>query len=167
MKVEGELALTTAYLQRADEIVSRYPVEKRSAVMMLLHQWQEAFGYISEQGIAWIAERLGLTKINVLEVVTFYPMYRQHPAGRIQFKVCRTLSCLLGGSAELYEHLQKKCGVGEPDAHGLCLSPDGKYSVEFVECLASCGTAPVMMVNDDFHEGVTLAKAEELLAHHA
>ena len=130
---------------------------------MLLHQWQEAFGYISEQAFEWIAGKLEVQKINVAEVVTFYPMYRQHLAGKIQFKVCRTLSCMLGGSYELCEHLKKKCRVGEPDEHGLCVSPDGKYSVEFVECLASCGTAPVLMVNDDTYEAVTNQKVDDLV----
>ena len=101
--------------------------------------------------------------INILELVTFYPMFRQHPAGKIQIKVCRTLSCALGGSYALHDYLQRKCNVGKPDAHGLAVSADGKYSVEFVECLAACGTAPVIMINDDFHENVTNSHADELL----
>jgi NADH-quinone oxidoreductase subunit E len=159
------VVVSEAFQQEADAIVARYPVSKRSAVLMLLHQWQEAHGHISEHAITWIARRLDLQEINVLEVVTFYPMFRQHPAGQVQFKVCRTLPCMLGGSYELYDHLKKRCGVGEPDEHGLAVSPDGQFSVEFVECLASCGTAPVMMVNDDFYEGVTLTKADELVKH--
>jgi len=91
-------------------------------------------------------------------------MFRQHPAGKIQVKVCRTLSCALGGGYALHDYFRKKCQVGEPDAHGLAISEDGKYSVEYVECLASCGTAPVIMINDDFYENVTHPRADELLS---
>ena len=86
------------------------------------------------------------------------------PAGKIQIKVCRTLSCALGGGYALCDYFRDKCKVGEPDAHGLAISEDGKYSVEFVECLAACGTAPVMMINDDFFENITHQGADDLLA---
>jgi NADH-quinone oxidoreductase subunit E len=160
----GELPpLSSDFLQQTDELISHYPVSPRSATMPLLHLWQETFGYISPAGIIWIAEKLDLQPINVLELVTFYPMFRQEPAGRIQIKVCRTLSCALGGSYALCDHLRRKCGTGEPDAHGIARSPDGTYSVEFVECLADCGLAPVIMINDDHHEAVTPQRADELL----
>ena len=148
---------------QADELITHYPVSKRSASLPLLHHWQETFGYISPAGIEWIAAKLGLQPINILELVTFYPMFREHPIGKIQIKVCRTLSCALMGSYALCDHFRQKCGTGEPDAHGIATSPDKKYSVEFVECIASCGTGPVIMINDDFHENVTPARAEELL----
>jgi len=155
--------LPPGFEAQADELITHYPVSKRSASLPLLHLWQETFGYISAEGIEWIAEKLSLQPINILELVTFYPMFRQHPAGKIQIKVCRTLSCALGGAYALRDYFAKKCGTGEPDAHGLALSADGKYSVEFAECLASCGTAPVIMINDDFYESVTHPLADELL----
>ena len=157
-------ALPKGFEAQADELITHYPVSKRSASLPLLHLWQETFGYVSPEGIEWIAAKLGLQPINILELVTFYPMFRQHPAGKIQIKVCRTLSCALGNSYALCDYFRKECGVGEPDAHGLAISPDGKYSVEFVECLAACGTAPVIMINDDFYEAVTQRRADELLA---
>jgi NADH-quinone oxidoreductase subunit E len=157
------IALPEGFEKQTDEIITHYPVSKRSASLPLLHQWQEAFGYISPEGIEWIAHKLDLQPINILELVTFYPMFRQHPAGKIQIKVCRTLSCALGGAYKLCDHFRDKCKVGEPDAHGLAMSEDGQYSVEFVECLAACGTAPVIMINDDFYENVTHAAADELL----
>lgn len=141
--------------------IKKYP-EKRSASLMLLHAIQEHFGHVSKEAIEWIAAKLDLQPINVYELVTFYPMFRQEPAGDNIIKVCRTLSCALGGSKELHEHFCKKLGL-DPKAHGLQTSKDGKFSVEFVECLASCGTAPVMMCNDDFYEGVSLEKADEIL----
>ncbi len=145
-----------------DELITHYPV-KRSASLMLLHALQEHFGYISTETTLWVARKLGLQPINVHELVTFYPMFRQAPAGKHQIKICRTLSCALGGSHKLHEHFCNKLGL-DPHAHGLQTTPDGKFSVEFVECLAACGTAPVMMCNEDFHEGVTNAKADEIVS---
>ena len=144
-----------------DELITHYPV-KRSSSLMLLHAIQERMGWISPAAIEWTAAKLGLQAINILELVTFYPMFRQEPVGKFQIKVCRTLSCALGGSYELHEHFCKKLGL-DAHAHGPQTTKDGKVTVEFVECLASCGTAPVMMCNDAFHEGVTTAKADEIL----
>ncbi len=144
-----------------DELITHYP-QKRSASLMLLHAVQEHFGHISRDAVEWIAKKLELQPINIHELVTFYPMFRQEPAGRHQIKVCRTLSCALGGSHKLYDHFCTKLGL-DAHKHGLQTTPDGKFSIEFVECLASCGTAPVMMCNDDFHEGVTAQKADEIL----
>lgn len=147
---------------RINELVTHYPV-KRSASLMVLHALQEHFGFISKGAIEWTARKLGLQPINILELVTFYPMFRQEPAGRFHFKICRTLSCALGGSHELHRHLCEKLGL-DPHAHGPQTTPDGRFTVEFVECLASCGTAPVMMVNDDLHENVSLSKAGEIMS---
>jgi NADH-quinone oxidoreductase subunit E len=144
-----------------DELITHYP-QKRSASLMLLHAVQEHFGYLSKDAIEWIARKLELQPINVYELVTFYPMFRQQPAGKYVLKVCRTLSCALGGSHKLHEHFCKKLGL-DSHGHGLQTTKDGKFSVEFVECLASCGTAPVMMCNEDFFEGVSNEKADQIL----
>ena len=144
-----------------DELITHYPV-KRSASLMLLHALQEHFGWISPEAVEWTAKKLGLQPINIHELVTFYPMFRQEPAGKYQIKVCRTLSCALGGSKQLHEHFCQKLGL-DAHKHGLQTTKDGKFSIEFVECLASCGTAPVMMCNEDFYEGVSNAKADEIV----
>jgi NADH-quinone oxidoreductase subunit E len=144
-----------------DELITHYPV-KRSASLMLLHALQEHFGYLSKQAIEWTAAKLGLQPINIYELVTFYPMFRQEPIGKYHLKVCRTLSCALGGSYKLHEHLCDKLGL-DSHAHGAQTTKDGKFTVEFVECLASCGTAPVMMCNEAFHEGVTHGKADQIV----
>ena len=136
-----------------DELITHYP-KKRSASLMLLHAMQEHFGYISRQAVEWIAAKLELQPINVYELVTFYPMFQPEAGGQVSFEVCRTLSCALGGSYKLHEHFCQKLGL-DPHAHGAQTTKDGKFTVEFVECLAGCGTAPVMMCNDAFHEGVT------------
>jgi len=145
-----------------DELLTHYP-QKRSASLMVLHAVQDQFGWISHEAIEWISRKLELQPINIYELVTFYPMFRQEPAGRYQIKICRTLSCALGGSYRLHEHFCEKLGL-DPEKHGLQTTTDGKFSVEFVECLAGCGTAPVMMCNDDFYEGVSPHNADKILA---
>lgn len=169
-------------LAKIEEAIAHYPVSKRSATLPLLHLWQERYGFISDDAIAWIAAKLELEPINVFELVTFYPMFRRELAGKTHIRICRTLSCALGGAYELRERVAKAAGIdlgkfeadqartivhGHPHnpGHGnpIAVSPDGKYSMEFVECLASCGTAPVAMVNDCLKENVSLEKAAELL----
>jgi NADH-quinone oxidoreductase subunit E len=144
-----------------DELITHYPV-KRSASLMVLHAIQEHFGWISEEAVEWTAKKLELQPINIYELVTFYPMFRQRPMGKYQIKVCWTLSCALGGSHQLHKHFCEKLGL-DYRKHGPQTTKDGKFTVEFVECLAGCGAAPVMMVNDDFHEAVSHAKADEIL----
>jgi len=155
-------AVTKEFEAEMDELVTHYP-QKRSATLMFLHAIQERFGHVSDEAVEWTAKKLDLQPINVFELVTFYPMFRQEPVGKFQIKVCRTLSCALGGSHELRDHFCQKLGL-DPKEHGAQTTKDGKFTVEFVECLASCGTAPVVMVNEDFYEGVSKAKADEILA---
>ena len=144
-----------------NELISHYP-QKRSASLMLLHALQEHFGWLSKDAIEWTARKLELQPINVYELVTFYPMFRQEPVGKHVIKVCRTLSCALAGSARLHAHFCGKLGL-DSHKHGIQTTPDGKFSVEFVECLASCGTGPVVMCNEQFHEAVSPAKADQIL----
>jgi NADH-quinone oxidoreductase subunit F len=174
--------LPAELLAKIEEAISHYPVSKRSASLPLLHLWQEHFGFVSDEAVTWIAAKLELEPINVLELVTFYPMFRRVPAGSTHIRICRTLSCALGGAYELRERVAKAAGIdlaafladqqktvshGHPHnpghGHPIAISPDGKYSMEFVECLASCGSAPVAMVNDKFKEGIGLDQAAELL----
>ena len=149
-----------------DEVVTHYPVSKRSAALPLLHLLQEHFGYLSEEAITWVAARLDLEPINILELVTFYPMFRREPAGKHHIRVCRTLSCAMAGSYSLLDTFCKHAKIASEhgDKAHLLKSSDGKYSIEFVECLASCGTGPVCMINDDFYEAVSEESVPELLA---
>jgi len=144
--------------QRIDEVITHYPV-KRSATLPLLHLIQEDVGHISDEAIAWIAQKLELQPINVLEVVTFYPMFRRAPIGRRHIKVCRTLSCALSGGYKTCDTFEK-----EFSTHRGEISPDGEVTVDFVECLASCGTAPVVMIDEILHEKVDVTKAKQLSA---
>ena len=159
MEIPQELA------DHIDEVITHYPVSKRSAALPLLHLIQEHFGYISEEAVTWVAAKLDLEPINILELVTFYPMFRQSPGGKHHIRVCRTLSCAMAGSYSLLDTFCKHANIEKPasnhHAHFL-KGADGKYSIEFVECLASCGTAPVMMCNEDLHEAVSNQKADEI-----
>lgn len=150
------MTLKPETLRQIDEVITHYPV-KRSATLPLLHLIQEDAGYISPEAIEWVAAKLELQPINVYEVVTFYPMFRQKPIGRRHIKVCRTLSCALMGGYKTCEAFEQ-----EFNTHRGEISPDGEVTVEFVECLASCGTAPVVLIDDDLHEKVDVKKAKQL-----
>src|SRR5438128_12693573 len=104
--------------RKMDEAIARYPSDhRRSAAMPLLHLWQEHFGFISDEAVLWIAKKLGLQPINILELVTFYPMFRQKPAGKTHIRVCRTLSCAMAGGFELMEILCATTGINR-EGHG-------------------------------------------------
>jgi len=143
-----------------DEAIGHYPAdEKRSAALPLLHLWQEHFDFINDDAVTWIAAKLGLQPINILELVTFYPMLREKRAGKTHIRVCRTLSCAMAGSYQVMENFCAATGIQRKTAGDgihtpISVSADGNFSIEFVECLASCGTAPVCMVNDQLHENV-------------
>lgn len=144
--------------------IERYP-NKRSAVLMLLHKIQDHEGYISSEAIHWIAKKLEMESVQVYELVTFYPMLRQKPVGRLDLKVCRTLSCALKGSHELCKRLQEKLqcpGLDTPSA-------DGAYSVSYSECLAACHKAPVVQVGQGVPEAVALESVDAFvddIVHH-
>jgi len=139
-----------------EEVIPRYP-SKRSAALPLLHLVQEDQGYIAPEAIEWIAEKLGVAPISIYELVTFYPMFRTKPIGRRHIRVCRTLSCALMGGYKTCAEFEKQFATRRGE-----VSPDGEVTIEFVECLASCGTAPVVMIDDDLHEKVDCAKARDL-----
>src|SRR5215475_9364552 len=142
---------------QAAEIIGRYP-KSRSALLPLLHLVQSEEGYVSQDGIEYCAEQLGLTEADVTGVVSFYTMYKRKPVGEFHVGVCTTALCaVMGGDtilAGLKDHLSVE--VDEP-------TPDGKVSVEHVECNAACDYAPVVMVNWEFYDNMTPAKARELV----
>jgi NADH-quinone oxidoreductase subunit E len=158
---QAGFAVPAALEAEIDEVISHYPVP-RSASLMVLHALQERFGWISQEALEWTARKLALQPVNIYELVTFYPMFRQKAPGKCQIKICRTLSCALAGAYALHRHFCDELGL-DPHKHGPQTTPDGRFTLEFVECLASCGTAPVMMVNDAFHESVSPARADEIV----
>ena len=154
---------------KADEYIGHYPPDrKRSAVLPLLHLLQHEFRFISDEAVEWVAQKLGIAKIDVLGVVTFYPGFRQTAPGKYHVRVCRTLSCAMAGSHQLMESLCAAADIDRSHAdhhHPIAVSADGTFSIEFAECLASCGSGPVCMVEDDFYEKVdpTVEGARSLL----
>lgn len=143
--------------KRVDEVVARYP-QPRGAVMPLLHMFQEEQGYVTPQGETWIAERLGLTPAYVHGVTTFYTMYRTSEQGKYLLQLCTTVSCMLRGCDNVLEHIKKRLGIEEGET-----TPDGRFTLVTVECLGSCGTAPMMQVNDDYYEDLDIERADGLL----
>lgn len=151
-----DIDLSKETLTYIDEVIPRYP-QKRSAIMMILHAIQKEKGHLSLEAQEWVAEKLELTPIQVREVVTFYPFYREHPIGKRQIRVCRTLSCALNGGYKICEAFKEEFNTELDD-----ISPDGRVTIEFAECLACCGTAPVAMVDDTLYENLTVDKVKEL-----
>jgi NADH-quinone oxidoreductase E subunit len=138
-------------------ILSRYP-QPKAALLPVLWEVQKAKGWIPLEAEDWIAQRLGVSAAHVHGCVTFYTMYKQKPSGKYHIQLCTTLSCMLRGSDELLKHLERKLGIKEGET-----TPDGKFSIVRVECLGSCGTAPMFQLNDTFHENLTLEKVDRLL----
>src|SRR5437762_1231073 len=143
--------------QRMRELAARYPVA-RSAIMPALYIAQQEEGYITSEGLQAVAEAIGLTPDDIESVATFYTMYYQQPQGKRIIKVCTSLSCYLRNCDKLVEHLEDRLGIKRGET-----TPDGNYTLLTAECLASCGTAPVLQVNDEFVENVTLEMADELV----
>ena len=143
--------------RKVEEAAARYPT-RMAAVLPALHLVQREFGWVPLEAQEWVAVRLGVPAAHVHGCVSFYTLYRQKPVGRHHIKICRTLSCALRGAGEITEHLEKKLGIkpGETTA-------DGRFSLVEVECLGSCGTAPMFQVNDDYHENLTFESVDRLL----
>jgi NADH-quinone oxidoreductase E subunit len=143
--------------QRMRDIAARYPAA-RSAVMPALYIAQQEEGYITNEALQAVAETIGLTLDDVKSIATFYTMYYQQPPGKKVIKVCTSIACYLRNCDALVSHFEQRLGMkrGETTA-------DGNYTLQTVECLASCGTAPVLQVNDEFVENVTLEKADDLV----
>ena len=143
--------------QRMRNLASRYPAA-RSAVMPALYIAQQEEGYITQEALQAVAEAIGMTVDDVESVATFYTMYYQQPPGRKVIKVCTSISCYLRNCDALVKHFEQRLGIkrGETTA-------DGNYTLMTAECLASCGTAPVLQINDEFVENVTPSMADALI----
>ncbi len=148
--------LSEETLKKIEEVIPRYP-EKRSAALMVIHLVQEELGAVDLAACEWIAEKLELQPINIRELITFYPMLKETPWGETHVRVCRTLPCALRGSYATCKKFEEKLGVKE--GH---VSEDGKFSIEFMECLADCGEGPVVMVDDQTYEKVEEGDAEKM-----
>lgn len=143
--------------KRIAEILPTYP-DKKSAVMPALYIAQEEMGHVTPEAVNWVAEKVGLSPVHVMEVATFYTMYYKKPVGKYHFQVCRTLSCALRGAKKITDHIADRLGT-EPNE----VTADGMWSYEEVECLGSCGTAPMCQLNDVYFENLTVEKIDELM----
>lgn len=143
--------------QRIEEIKKLYP-DPKSAVMPALYIAQEELGHITPEAITWVSEKVGIAPVHVMEVATFYTMYYKKPIGRYHVQVCRTLACALCGARKISERLKERFGL-KPNE----VSADGMWSYEEVECLGSCGTAPMCEINDTFFENLTPEKLDQIL----
>jgi NADH-quinone oxidoreductase subunit E len=151
-------ALSPERERELSEIVARYP-NKMAACIPVLHLCQAANqGWVSDEVIEFVARRLELGTAHVTGVVTFYSLFNQKPVGRHQVWVCRTLSCALRGADQVLRHCEERlgCHVGET-------SPDGRVTLRTAECLAACGSAPVMQVDRRYHENLTLPEVDRIL----
>lgn len=132
--------------------------DTQAALLPVLYVAQEQFGYVTGEVLALVANQLELPRMHVESVASFYTMYYKEPVGRHHIQVCRTLSCAMSGSAEVVSHIKEKLGISAGE-----VTKDGKFSLEEVECLAMCGTAPVMIVNRTNYENLTAEKVDQIL----
>jgi len=150
-------ALTPEREQKLEEILTRYP-NRQAATIPVLHLCQEQHGWISDEIVEWVANRLGVSAAHVKGVVTFYTLFNKEPVGKHQVWVCRTLSCALRGADDIVRHCEKRLGV-----HVGQTTRDGKVTLRTAECLASCGSAPMIQVDKDYYENLTLEEVDEIL----
>lgn len=143
--------------KRIEEIKKLYP-DHKSAVMNALYIAQEYFGYISDEAVEWVASKVDIAPVHVREVATFYTMYYKKPVGKYHFQVCRTLSCAVCGATKLTKYLHERFKI-EPGE----ITKDGMWSYEEVECLGSCGTAPMIEINDIYFENLTVDKLADVI----
>jgi NADH-quinone oxidoreductase subunit E len=137
----------------------RFPAGfESSLVLPCLRRIQEDRGYVANSDIEELAAFLGVPQIQIEEVLSFYTQFRRKPIGRWHLQFCHNVSCSMNGAENVLEHIERRLGIKSGQT-----TPDGRYTLSVVECLGSCGTAPMMMVNDGYHENLTLTKLDELL----
>jgi NADH-quinone oxidoreductase E subunit len=152
-----EIAFTSEELDQIEKLKALYP-ESKAAIMPVLWMAQKKWDWLSEDVMKHVAEVMDLPYAHVMGVVSFYTMYHKKPMGRNHVQVCTNISCMLKGGMEIYEHVRQRLGVGHMQA-----TPDGKFSLEEVECMGACGGAPMIAINEDFYEDVTPQSTDALL----
>lgn len=152
-----DFKFTSENIARINKEIQKYPL-KKPAVMATLYIAQEQNGYISNEVIKEVATILDMTSEEVLGVVTFYTMYYQKPMGKNHIQVCTNVSCMLRGGYEIWKQVKDKLGIDD-----MGVTSDGLFSLEEVECMGSCGTAPMLAVNEDYYENLSKEKVEEII----
>jgi len=152
--------ISTSARKGIEKLLTRYPEEeKRSALLPALHIVQnENQGYLTEDLMKDVADLLEITPLQVYEVATFYTMYNLKPVGKYHIQVCRTLPCALMGAEKLVSYLEVKLGIHRGET-----TPDNLFTLSEVECLASCGTAPMMQINHSYYENLNKNKVDKIL----
>ncbi len=140
------------------EMATHYPTKRSILIPMLLYI-QDELGYLSDEVIAEIAQRVDLTQLEVRDVISYYSMLTTKPRGKYNVQVCTNICCMLRGSDEIFEHCKQKLGIGHKET-----TADGAFSLEEVECIGACSWGPAMQVNYDFHENLTPEKVDQVLA---
>jgi NADH-quinone oxidoreductase subunit E len=146
---------------RFSEMLTHYPT-KRSVLVPALLYAQDEVGYLSDKAIHEIARRLDLTELEVRNVISYYSMLTTQPRGKFNVQICTNIACMLRGADGLFEHCEKKLGVGQKGT-----TSDGLFSLEEVECIGACSWAPAAQVNYDFHENLTAEKMDRVLDEYA
>lgn len=153
----SDLRLKASVEKEIAEKVSLYP-DRRSAILPVLHIFQRERGFIDEQSMRDAGHLLGMSPAEVYDAATFYTMLNLEPVGKYVIQVCKTLSCALVGADSLLRYLESTLGIGVGET-----TPDGVFTLMTVECLASCGTAPIMQINDAYYESLTRDKVDRIL----
>lgn len=143
--------------QRFTDMLTHYPTPRSVLVPTLLYA-QDEVGYLSDEVILELADRLNLTELDVRNVISYYSMLTTKPRGKFNVQVCTNIACMLRGGEELMEHCEQKLGVGNKGT-----TSDGMFTLEEVECIGACSWAPAVQVNYDFHENLTPAKMDKVL----
>jgi NADH-quinone oxidoreductase subunit E len=151
------VAFSPAALQELEKLVAPYP-QKSAALIPVLHLARREFKTITPEVMTYLAGLLEISPTRVMDVVSFYTLFPRQEEGRYVIQVCATLSCALLGAENLVDHLQKKLGIGVGET-----TPDKKFTLKKVECLGSCGTAPVMQINEDYYENLTVERIDNIL----
>ena len=142
---------------RFDRMVTLYPLRRSALIPMLLYA-QDEVGYLSEAVISEVAARIGITELDVRDVITYYSLMRTAPAGKYHVQVCTNISCMLRGGNELLAHCKQRLSIGNKET-----TPDKLFSLEEVECIGACSWAPAVQVNYDFHENLTADSMDKVL----
>jgi NADH-quinone oxidoreductase subunit E len=158
MSTEIKTIFSPALAARFDRMVTLYPLRRSALIPMLLYA-QDEVGYLSDQVISEVAARIGITELDVRNVLSYYSLLHTKPVGKYHVQVCTNISCMLRGGNELLTHCKQKLGIGNKET-----TPDKLFSLEEVECIGACSWAPAVQVNYDFHENLTPDAMDKVLA---
>jgi NADH-quinone oxidoreductase subunit E len=157
MSTQIKTIFSPALAARFDRMVTLYPLRRSALIPMLLYA-QDEVGYLSQAVISEVAARIGITELDVRDVITYYSLMRTAPAGKYHVQVCTNISCMLRGGNELLAHCKQRLGIGNKET-----TPDKLFSLEEVECIGACSWAPAVQVNYDFHENLTADSMDKVL----